>query len=68
MDAQMFDRDRSYLITLGTVTMIQFKFHSEDLQILGATVQNLLAQVEWRPRFVKPWKDVYIKLKSRPAL
>jgi hypothetical protein len=48
--------------------MTQFKFHTEHTQILGATVQNLLAQVDWRPGFVRPWNDVYIKLKSRPAL
>jgi len=34
--------------------MTQFKFHTEDPQILRATVQNLLAQVDWLPGFVKP--------------
>jgi hypothetical protein len=54
MGAQMFDKYRSHLSALGTVTMIHFKFHTDDPQILGGTVQNALAQVDWRPGFVKP--------------
>jgi hypothetical protein len=70
MGAQLFDMYRSRRNILGTVRMTWFKFHSEDPLILDATVQNLLAQVAWRPGFVKPWKDVYIKhtRMSRPAL
>ena len=54
MGAQMFDKYRNHLNTLGTVTMIHFKFHTEDPHILGPAVQDLLAQVDWRLEFVKP--------------
>jgi hypothetical protein len=47
--------------------MTQFKFHTEDTNIRCHSTK-LLAQIDWRPGFVKPWKDVYIKRKSRPAL
>jgi hypothetical protein len=50
----MFGRYSNYLNILGAVRMTQFKFHIEDPQILGATVQNLLVQVDGRPGFVKP--------------
>lgn len=31
------------------------KFHTEDPQILGTTVQNSVAQVTWHAGFVHPW-------------
>jgi hypothetical protein len=29
-------------------------FHTEDPQILGATIQNLVAWATWQPGFVHP--------------
>jgi hypothetical protein len=39
---QIFQRYRHYLKILGTERLTRSKFHSEDPQILGATVQNLV--------------------------
>ena len=34
------------------------KFRTDEPQILGATVQNLVAQAKWRPGFVHPCPKV----------
>jgi hypothetical protein len=39
---QIFQRSRHYLKILGTERVTRSKFHSEDPQILGATLQNLV--------------------------
>jgi hypothetical protein len=31
------------------------KFQTEDPEISGATVQNVVARTTWRPGFVYPW-------------
>ena len=38
---------------------------TEEPQILGAKVQNLVARVTWRPGFVHPWHRVPAELNSR---
>jgi hypothetical protein len=38
------------------------QFHTEDLQILGATVQNLVATATWRTGFVRPCASPYSPL------
>jgi hypothetical protein len=35
------------------------KYHVEGPQIVGATVQNLVAQVVWRPEFVHPCSKAF---------
>jgi hypothetical protein len=39
--------------------------HTEDPQIFGVKVQNLVARVTWRPGFVHPWHRVPVELNSR---
>jgi len=34
-------------------------FHTKDLQILGATEQNLVIQATWHPGFVYPHSHLY---------
>jgi hypothetical protein len=38
------------------------RLHVEDTQILGPTVQNLEARVNWRSEFVHPWDKVYLNV------
>ena len=40
---QIFQKSSSYLKILGTGRVTWSKFHSEDPQILGATLQNLFS-------------------------
>jgi hypothetical protein len=37
------------------------KFHTEDPQILGTTIQNLFAQVSWHTGFVYPCPKMYLQ-------
>jgi hypothetical protein len=46
---------RYHLKTEGTRRAPLNKFHTEDPQILLATVQNLVATATWRPGFVHSW-------------
>jgi hypothetical protein len=52
--ANTFQRCRSHLKIPGTRWVAWSNFHMEDLQILGATMQNLVAQATWHPGFVHP--------------
>jgi len=40
-DAQILQKSRSHLKILGAATVIINNIHTEDSQILGATLQNL---------------------------
>jgi hypothetical protein len=48
---QKFWKPRQYS---GALRVTRSKFHTEDPQILGATVQNLVALVTWRPAVMYP--------------
>ena len=52
--AQLFQKSRSYLKILCTGKVTWCKFHSEDQQILGIIIQNLIAWVTFCPGFVQP--------------
>ena len=45
---------RSRLKILGTRRLTWGKFHSEDPQMVGATVKNSLVTATWRPVFMHP--------------
>jgi hypothetical protein len=47
---------------LGSRRVTCSNFNVEDPQILGATVQNLDAQANWRSGFVHPWDKVYLRV------
>jgi hypothetical protein len=53
--AQIFQRSTIHLQILGARSMSLSKYHTEDPQILGATVKNLVATATWCPRFVHRW-------------
>ena len=48
---KFFKKSRSHLKIIGARNVIWNKFHNEDTQMLGATVQNLVATATWRPDF-----------------
>jgi hypothetical protein len=52
--AQIFQKSRSYLKILGARRVTWSKFHSEEPQILGAMVQNLVAWATWHQGFMYP--------------
>jgi hypothetical protein len=47
-----------YSKILGTRRVIWSKFHNENSQILGASIQNSVVQVTWRLGFVHPTSKV----------
>jgi len=51
-EAQVFQKSRSYFRILGTRRVIFSKFLSEDPQVLGTTIQNLITCMTWHPGFV----------------
>jgi hypothetical protein len=55
--AQIFQKSGCHQKVLGTRRVIRSTFHSEHPQILGTTVQNLVATVTWRLGFVHPYDD-----------
>jgi hypothetical protein len=44
---QIFQKCRSHLKILGASRMTRSKFHTEDPQILGVTVENLVTRATW---------------------
>jgi len=50
---QIFQKSRNHLKTLGTIRMTLIKFHTQGPQILGTTVQNLVACMTWHLGFVQ---------------
>ena len=44
----------NYPSHLGSNRVTYSKFHIEDPQILGTTIQYFVIQVNWPPRFVHP--------------
>jgi len=59
-----FTKIRGHLKILGTIRVTS-KFHFEDPQILGATVQNLGATAIWDPEFVHPCVCVCACVRAR---
>jgi hypothetical protein len=54
--AQISQQSRSHLKILGARRVTETKFHTEDPQILGVTVQTVVATATWRLGFVvHPW-------------
>ena len=49
---RILQKSSSHLQLLGVTRVTWSKFHIEDPQILGATVQNLVARATWCPGFV----------------
>ena len=48
----MFQKCKSHLKILGAWRVTWSKYHTKDPQVLGSTVQNLVAAATWRPGFV----------------
>ena len=64
MGAQIFHKSRSHLRILGTGRVTRSKFHTDDPQILGATVQNPVARSNWHLGFLHPLRLSYLKFTS----
>ena len=58
-----FPKRKSHLKTLGARKVTWF--HTEDPEVLGTTVQNLVLLAIWRPGFVHPWTSLLIELNKR---
>jgi hypothetical protein len=52
--AQVFQKSRSYFKIMGTIRVTFCKFHTEDPQVLGTTIQNLVTRMTWHSVFVHP--------------
>ena len=55
---QIFQKSRGYFKILGTRRVTCSKFHTDDPQILGITIQNLVTHMTWCLGFVHPWAVV----------
>jgi hypothetical protein len=53
----------SHLKIVGTRRVIWRKLHTEDQQLLGATVQNSVSRVTWCPEFLQPCMILWFLLK-----
>jgi len=53
--AYIFQKIRSHLKILGFRRVILSRCHTEDPQMLGATLQNWNMVVTWHPGLVHPW-------------
>jgi len=51
-DAQVFQKSRSHLKSLGITSVICRKFHTQDPEILGTKVQNSVIQANLCTGFV----------------
>ena len=56
-DPQIFQKSGSRLKILGAIIAIGDKVHIEDSQILGPSVENVVARASWRSGFVILWPD-----------
>jgi len=54
MDALIIQKSRSQLKLIGAGKMAWSKFHTEDPQISGWTIQNVVGQVILGPEFLNP--------------
>ena len=57
-DAEVFQKSRSHFKILGARWVTQDTLHTEDPQISGATVQNLVARATRHLGFVHPWSSL----------
>ena len=46
---QNFHKSTGHLQIVGAIRVTRSKFHTENPQMLGVTVQNLVARATWRP-------------------
>jgi len=51
---QIYHTFRSHFEAVGARRVLRGWFHTEDPQILGAPVQNLVTQVTWHLGFLYP--------------
>jgi hypothetical protein len=56
---KIFQESRNHLKIPGARRMTWSKFHSEDPQTLGTTIQNLVTTVTWHPAIVHPCMTVW---------
>jgi len=52
---QKFQKPSSHFKILGARTVKRSQLHTEGLQILGGTEQNLVVVAIYTVRFVQPW-------------
>jgi hypothetical protein len=52
---QIFQKSKGHLKILGARWVAWSKFLTEDLQILGTTLRDLVTQLTWHLGFVHPW-------------
>ena len=57
---KIFQKSRSHLEMLRLRRVTCSKVHTEDPQILGATVHNVVATANWRPAFAHSWPYILI--------
>jgi len=57
---QIFQQCKRHLRIVGAIRVTCSKFHSEDPQILGTTVESLVARVAWSSGFVQRWPKEYV--------
>jgi len=65
--AQIFQKSGSHLKILGVIRMTWSKAHTDDQQILGATVHIVVDVVTWYPGFVHPCVCVYVVCQEESA-
>jgi hypothetical protein len=56
--AKLFQKSRNHLKILGGRRLTRSKFHTEDSQILGTIIQDLVTTATWHPAFVHPGLNV----------
>ena len=56
--AKLFQKSRSHLKILGARRVTRSEFHTEDSQILGTIIQDLVTSATWHPGFVHPGLNV----------
>jgi hypothetical protein len=63
-DAQILQKYKRHLKFLGARRMESSKFRTEDTQILGTILQNLVATADWCPVLVHLWFSFYSLLRK----
>jgi hypothetical protein len=56
---QTFHTSRSHLKFQAAGKVTQTRFHAENPQLSGTTVQKLVTVATWRPGFAQPWWYLY---------
>ena len=66
--AHFFQKCAIHLKNIGCGKVTSIRFLSEDPQILGATVQNLIATTTRHPELVNPWPYMLCYALKRPSI